>query len=385
MAVKIRRTYKGGAVSAVTAAEITTAAATSITLSSSPTTWPTGKFFVVVAPGTSKEEKMCVTLSGSTLTVVDPAVTSTSASANGRGVDNTTAQSGIPSGSTVYPVFTAVDADEANELTSTYSAQGHIVYQGASTFAGLGIGTAGQVLKVNSGATAPEWGQVATAGITDSAVTTAKINDDAVTTAKIANDAVTTGKIAAGAVGTTDIADDAVTMDKLAPAATPALVHINTTTMSAESSKVVSNVFTSTYRSYRIVISGITPSGGFPVFAMRMAASGSENSESKYSMTKHGMFSSNQTSQNTSTLNQTFWGFGDPLDTSSIVIDLDCPQVASRKTTGVYHSNYNYSGDLCTFQGGLLHNSTTQFDGFKVYGISTGNFTCTISVYGYTI
>lgn len=176
MAVKIRRSYKGASIAAVLdSSGVSSATQTSITLSTSPSTWPTGKFFVVVAPGTAQEEKMCVTLSGSTLTVVDPAVTSTSASANGRGVDNTTARSTIAGGSTVYPVFTAVDADEANELTSTYSAQGHIVYQGASTFTGLGIGTAGQVLKVNAGATAPEWGQVPTAGLADNSVTSAKI------------------------------------------------------------------------------------------------------------------------------------------------------------------------------------------------------------------
>lgn len=187
MAVKIRRTYKGAAVQAVLdSSGVSSATQTSIVLSTSPSTWPTGKFFVVVAPGTASEEKMCVTLSGATLTVVDPAVTSTSASTNGRGVDNTTARSAIAGGSTVYPVFTAIDADEANELTSIYSAQGHIAYQGASTFAGLAIGTAGQVLKVNSGATAPEWGQVGAAGIADGAVTTAKIDDGDVTLAKLA-------------------------------------------------------------------------------------------------------------------------------------------------------------------------------------------------------
>lgn len=175
MPVKIRRTYKGAAVAAVTSADVTSSTATSVALTTSPSTWPTGKFFVVVAPGTAQEEKMCVTLSGATLTVVDPAVTSTSASANGRGVDNTTARSLISAGASVYPVYTAVDADEANELTSTYSAQGHIVYQGASTFTGLAIGTASHVLKVNSGATAPEWGQVGTASIADDAVTLAKL------------------------------------------------------------------------------------------------------------------------------------------------------------------------------------------------------------------
>lgn len=236
MSAKIRRSYKGAAVSAVLGASgVTSSTQTSISLTTSPSTWPTGKFFVVVAPGTSQEEKMCVTISGSVMTVVDPTVTSTSASSNGRGVDNTTARSAIAGGATVYPVFTAIDADEANELASTYSAQGHIVYQGASTFAGLAIGTAGQVIKVNAGATAPEWGQVPTAGIADDAVTAAKIAtgavgaseiatgavgsdelaSDSVITAKIADGAITSAKIADGTIVAGDIADGAITSAKI--------------------------------------------------------------------------------------------------------------------------------------------------------------------------
>jgi microcystin-dependent protein len=221
MSAKIRRTYKGAAISAALGSGgVTSSGQTSITLSTSPSTWPTGKFFVVVAPGTAQEEKMCVTLSGATLTVVDPNVASTSASTNGRGADDTTARSAIAGGSVVYPVFTAVDADEANELTSTYTTQGDLVYQGASTFTRLGLpGTAGHVLKANSGLTAPEWGQVATGGITDLAVTTGKIADTAVTTGKIADDAVTQAKIGPAAVGTTELNDDAVTQAKIGPSA----------------------------------------------------------------------------------------------------------------------------------------------------------------------
>ena len=200
MAVKIRRSYKGAASSAVLdSAGVSSATQTSIALTTSPSNWPTGKFFVVVAPGTAQEEKMCVTISGSTLTVVDPGVTSTSASVNGRGADDTTARTLIAGGSTVYPVFTATDANEANELTSTYANQGGMVYQGASTFTQLAIGTAGQVLKVNSGATAPEWGQVGTAGIANGAVTTDKIDDSDVTLAKLA-DAVVAKLVPVGTI-----------------------------------------------------------------------------------------------------------------------------------------------------------------------------------------
>ena len=210
---KTRRKYKGNATSATISAGLS-AGASSATISSN-TGWPTsGPFYCVVDPGTSTEEKILVgSISGTTISSLT------------RGVDDTSDQNHA-SGCTIYPVFTAVDADEANELTSTYANQGGIVYQGASTFAQLAIGTAGQVMKVNSGATAPEWGQVATAGIADDAVTSAKIAADAVgsseiaanavTATEIASDAVTTAKILDSNVTTAKIADANVTADKLA-------------------------------------------------------------------------------------------------------------------------------------------------------------------------
>lgn len=168
---KTRRKYKGNATSTTISAGLSTGATSAVI--GSGTGWPTsGPFYCVVDPGLSSEEKILVgSISGTTISSIT------------RGVDDTTDQNHA-SGCTIYPVFTAVDADEANELTSTYANQGGIVYQGASTFAQLAIGTAGQVLKVNSGATAPEWGQVATAGIADDAVTAAKIGVLTNTTAK---------------------------------------------------------------------------------------------------------------------------------------------------------------------------------------------------------
>ena len=196
---KTRRKYKGNATSATISAGLSAGASTA-TISSN-TGWPTsGPFYCVVDPGTSSEEKVLVgSISGTTLSSIT------------RGVDDTSDQNHA-SGCTIYPVFTAVDADEANELTSTYANQGGIVYQGASTFAQLAIGTAGQVMKVNSGATAPEWGQVGSGGIADGAV-----NED-----KLANNAVTSGKIANGAIVNEDInASAAIALSKLATGALP--------------------------------------------------------------------------------------------------------------------------------------------------------------------
>lgn len=189
---KTRREYKGNA-SSTTINGAFNAGATTVSITAN-TGWPTtGPFYAVIDPGTASEEKIYV---GS--------ISSSNLSSITRGVDGTT-DVNHSSGAVIYPVFTAIDADEANQLTSTYANRGGMVYLGDPSFTQLAIGTAGQVLKVNSGATAPEWGQVAAAGIASNAVETAKINDDAVTQAKIA----------AGAVGTTELADDAVTAAKI--------------------------------------------------------------------------------------------------------------------------------------------------------------------------
>jgi len=188
---KSRRSYRGAPVSNTLKVTLN-ANATTITLAVSMSGWSTDAepFFVVVDPGTAKEEKICVKYaSADTLTVVDPAVTSTwGSSVNGRGADNTTDREHLQ-GAVIYPVFTATEANNANELVSKYANAGSVVYQGSGTpgtFTELAIGTAGQALKVNAGATAPEWGQIPTAGIADSAVTSAKILDGTIVLADLA-------------------------------------------------------------------------------------------------------------------------------------------------------------------------------------------------------
>lgn len=183
---KTRRQYSGAAVATTVGSALGTSGVTTFTIASD-TGWPSTPsvpFYVVVSPQTSSEEKMSVTRSGTTLTVVS------------RGIDGTVASSHA-SGASIYPVFTATDADEANELTSKYATQGSIVYEGSSTFNELTISsTPGHVLKVNSSHTAPEWGQVPQAGIADGAVSEAKLATDAVTNAKIAGNAVGLSELA---------------------------------------------------------------------------------------------------------------------------------------------------------------------------------------------
>lgn len=187
MAIKTRRTYAGGAVSTTITSGINSTD-TTITLTAS-TGWAAGPFYAVIDPGTSSEEKVLVdSRSTNTLTVTT------------RGVDGTTAKS-HSAGAVIYPVAAAVDFDEANELASTYANRGGIVYQGASTFTQLAIGSSGYVLKSNG--TDPSWGQVVEANIADSAVTSAKIADATIVNADISSSAaIALSKLATGALPT---------------------------------------------------------------------------------------------------------------------------------------------------------------------------------------
>lgn len=144
MAAVTRRQYKGAAAQTT----ITNALAsgdTSATLAAT-TGWPSGAepFFVVISPGTASEEKCSATISGSVLTLT-------------RAQDDTTAQTHA-SGATIYPVFSADDADEANFLASRYTAKGDVVAFNGTTVAALAVGTNDYVLTADSAeATGLKW------------------------------------------------------------------------------------------------------------------------------------------------------------------------------------------------------------------------------------
>jgi microcystin-dependent protein len=251
---KSRRSYKGAPVSNTLASGGLAQGATTISLATAMSGWPTSSapFFVVVNPGTANEEKICVIYATTTtLTVVDEEVTlNWSASPNGRGCDDTTDRVHA-GGATIYPVFTALEANQANLLVSTYANEGGIVYQGASNPAQLAIGTAGQVLKVNSGATAPEWGQVTNAGVSDSA---------AIALSKLATGALPTAITVASA----NLVNGTVALEDLATAVVNRLVPVGTIAMYGGASAptgwlLCDGTATTGYTALAAIVGGTTP------------------------------------------------------------------------------------------------------------------------------
>jgi hypothetical protein len=131
---------------------------------------------MVIDPGLSTEEKVLVGArsSGSLSTIT-------------RGVDGTTAAS-HSAGATCYPVFTAVDADQANKVASTLTTKGDILATDGSALNRLAVGTNDFALLADSAATnGVSWKQIPAAGLASDSVTTAKILDANVTVAKLAS------------------------------------------------------------------------------------------------------------------------------------------------------------------------------------------------------
>lgn len=174
----MRREYVGGAQSARLSAPLggTTG---DLTISCNDlTNWPTGTggrpFYIVIDRGLASEEKiLCESRSGNTITVYDVGLV------NGRGADDT-AVTAHSSNAVVEHVFTATDADEANEhvnddtndvhtqyllktdaatdyiAKAEYTAEGSLLTaSAAAVVAEIPIGTEGDVLTVSSGV--PAW------------------------------------------------------------------------------------------------------------------------------------------------------------------------------------------------------------------------------------
>ena len=193
MALPVRKGYKGAPAQAVLTNSPTSGDTSFVvdTVTGWATTFP---FYCVVDPGTSKEEKVKVTaISTLTLTVV-------------RNQDDTS-PSGHNAGAAIYPIFTADEADEANEIASAMTTKGDIISTDGSTINRLGVGTNTHVLQADSSVTnGIKWGQVATAGIADGAITSAKILDATIVAGDIADGAITSAKILDGTIALADLA-----------------------------------------------------------------------------------------------------------------------------------------------------------------------------------
>ena len=215
---------------------------------------------------------------------------------------------------------------DAKTAKSTLTTTGDIYYaSAANTPARLGIGTAGQVLKVNSGATAPEWGA------------------------------------AGGASG---------------------LTLIERATFSSTTSIISGSVFSATYENYLILIT-VNSATLVPAFEMRMRT-GSTTTTSGYTFAQANASTSSTASQYAAS-NTSAWDLtsGDTTNGTFIRMHMANPY-ASQFTHFNAQNDWTQSSTTMQVrnQAGFLNN-TTSYDKFDI--LAQYNVTGQYAVYGFAI
>jgi hypothetical protein len=157
-----------------------------------------------------------------------------------------------------------------------------------------------------------------------------------------------------------------------------------TVTFSGASSVSLNDVFSTTYNSYKIIVSTIYGTTATDI-RMRLRASGSDNSSSIYNYQRLEV--NNTTVSGARTLNQTSWAGGEFTNSATVIssgeIFLSNP-FNTVHTTGqssfVSLANGVDSGRIDRWD--WVHKSNDSFTGLTLFG-GAGNITGTITIYGF--
>ena len=158
------------------------------------------------------------------------------------------------------------------------------------------------------------------------------------------------------------------------------LVHLNTTSFSAVASQSINNVFSTTYKTYKILIDYI-PSTSL-TFNMRYRVGGADDTTNNYTrlqlfadgssvLTNRTPLSTSLTIEGSTTTNRRLFEITlvNPASASLNTGGFSLAAIEYNSNTGVFILNQAYS-----------FNATTAFDGFSIF-TSTGSITGSVSTY----
>lgn len=162
------------------------------------------------------------------------------------------------------------------------------------------------------------------------------------------------------------------------PAPASGLTLINATTFSAQSAVNISNIFSSTYSSYRVLISLVASSGNQSL-SFRCRENVTDKTANYYA--------------GTGTVNYAGTTGGIANDNTSaflVMTNLGTanPNIATldiyRTTTNCIYSStgWNQQASAANYQAGT-NNNLTNFTGFSIFPTNTGTITGSVRVYGY--
>jgi hypothetical protein len=191
----------------------------------------------------------------------------------------------------------------------------------------------------------------------------------------------TPARLAVGADNTVLTADSstATGLKWATPSSTAGLIPIASTSFTSSTAVNIDNVFSSTYKSYRIVIN--LSSSANETINMRMRTSGSNYTASTYN--QRGYVSTNALANIFDNNQAQFFLGQSPQSTFGAVIDIYSPFLTAY--TGFTHQQVGLSAGVSSDSRsthGFIDASRSD-TGFTIYGGSTGSLTGTILTYGY--
>ena len=211
-----------------------------------------------------------------------------------------------------------------NSMATAITTAGDVIQgTGSGTFSRLGIGTAGQVLSVNSGATALEY---------------------------------------------------------TTPAGGAGLVFINKTDFSATSITSINNVFTTTYNNYRIMIVGASTTGTAAEVTIRMRVGGADTSTNYSSQRAYWNGASSGQSADLFGTDESYIGDIGNSSTLGAVINLDISSPYLVTPTALTSTSTRSGAGFLTLTGGN-QTAATSFTGISINFAQTS--TGSVYIYGY--
>ena len=221
-----------------------------------------------------------------------------------------------------YDLASTANTTAGNAIAkSTVTTAGDIIYRNATVPTRLGIGTAGQVLTVNSGATAPEWTTFGSSGMT----------------------------------------------------------LITSVNYSGAASFSVDSVFSATYDYYKIICTNTSGSGGAAQININFRTGGVTNTAASYNYGGQARLYSSATSDfsnGAAGANAFIWRTNGGVWSGEL--EVYNPYAAQRTWfTGAKMDTYE-AGTV----GGFFDN-TTSFDGFLITNTGSTNIAGTVKIYGY--
>lgn len=166
------------------------------------------------------------------------------------------------------------------------------------------------------------------------------------------------------------------------------LVLLNTTSFSGVASQSLNNIFSATYSNYLVQIDFTARSVNGAIVYLKMRVGGVDNSASYDTactgITAAGTGTNVVVNNGTAGFDLTLFGLTSANHSNTVKLDLMSPFSADW-TLGTLLSvgNTAVNGAAIGRSGGVSHKVATSYDGFNLI-CSSGNFTGTIKVYGYS-